>query len=197
MSNLPISEDKMEVFIMDQKELWSLIEKSREFDDQAEWLTELLAEKELEEVVEYEFLFQELMNASYNSRLWGAAFVLMGGCSDDAFDYFRGWLIGQGEVVFNKGLRDPEFLAEYINEDNLDDEGYPQNEELLSVGLDAYTLIKTGDIEWDDNIHDELLEALDKKGLQPVNDIEFDWGEDDLENLFPVLWERFGEDPLG
>ncbi|MBM7605308.1 hypothetical protein JOC75_003331 [Metabacillus crassostreae] len=182
---------------MDQKELWSLIEKSREFDDQAEWLTELLAEKELEEVVEYEFLFQELMNASYNSRLWGAAFVLMGGCSDDAFDYFRGWLIGQGEVVFNKGLRDPEFLAEYINEDNLDDEGYPQNEELLSVGLDAYTLIKTGDIEWDDNIHDELLEALDKKGLQPVNDIEFDWGEDDLENLFPVLWERFGEDPLG
>lgn len=182
---------------MDQKELWSLIEKSREFDDQAEWLTELLAEKEVEEVVEFEYLFQELMNTSYNSRLWGAAFVLMGGCSDDAFDYFRGWLIGQGEVVFNKVLKDPEFLASYINEDNLDDEGYPQNEELLSVGLDAYTLIKTGDIEWDDNIHDELLEALDKKGLQPANDIELDWEEDDLEKLFPILWERFGEDPLG
>jgi CHASE2 domain-containing sensor protein len=45
---------------------------------------------------------------------------------------------------------------------------------LLLVGVDAYTLLKTGDIEWDDNIHDELLEALDKKGLQPVTDIEFD-----------------------
>ncbi len=181
---------------MEKKEFWRLIEKSRKFD-QAEWLTEKLAQKGLEEVLDFEFLFQELMNTSYQSRLWGAAFVLMGGCSDDAFDYFRGWLIGQGEEIYNKVLKDPEFLAEYINEDNLDDEGFPQNEELLSVGVDAYTLLKTGDIEWDDDIHNELLEALDKKGLKSVTDIEFDWEEDDLETLFPVLWERFGEEPLG
>ncbi|MEH7087001.1 DUF4240 domain-containing protein [Neobacillus drentensis] len=181
---------------MEKKEFWRLIEKSREFDQSA-WLTEELAQKRLEEVVDFEFLFQELMNASYQSRLWGAAFVLMGGCSDDAFDYFRGWLIGQGEEIYNKVMKDPEFLAEYINENNLDDEGFPQIEELLSVGLDAYTLIKTGKNEWDDDIHNELLEALDKKGLQYVTDIEFDWEEDDLDNLFPVLWERFGEEPLG
>lgn len=179
------------------KEFWSLIEKSKEFGDQAEWLTKVLTQKGLEEVLDFEFLFQKLMNTSYTSRLWGAAFVLMGGCSDDAFDYFRGWLIGQGEEIFYKVMKEPEFLAEYINEDNLDDEGFPQNEELLSVGLDAYTLIKTGDIEWNENIYDELLEALDKKGLQPITDIEFDWEEEDLENLFPVLWERFGEKPLG
>ncbi|WP_462411503.1 DUF4240 domain-containing protein [Neobacillus sp. Marseille-QA0830] len=127
---------------MEQKEFWSLIEKSRECGNQAEWLTEVLAQKGLEEVLDFEFLFQKLMNASYTSRLWGAAFVLMGGCSDDAFDYFRGWLIGQGEKIFNQVMIDPEFLAVYINVDNLDDEGYPQNEELLSVGLDAFTLIR-------------------------------------------------------
>ena len=181
---------------MEKKEFWRLIEQSREVN-QAKWLTEELVQKELDEVLDFEFLFQGLMNDSYQSRLWGAAFVLMGGCSDDAFDYFRGWLIGQGEEIYNKVMKDPEFLADYINEDNLDDEGFPQNEELLSVGVDAYTLIKTGDIEWDDDIHNELLEALDKKGLQSVTDIEFDWEEDDLENLFPVLWGRFGEEPLG
>ncbi|WP_318503203.1 DUF4240 domain-containing protein [Bacillus sp. T3] len=184
------------MYTLEKKEFWRLIEKSREFD-QAEWLTEELAQKRLEEVVDFEFIFQEIMYASYQSRLWGAAYVLMGGCSDDAFDYFRGWLIGQGEEIYNKVMEDPEFLAEYINDDNLDDEGFPQNEELLSVGLDAYTLIKTGDIEWNDEIHNELLEALDKKGLQPITDIEFDWEEDDLEEIFPVLWERFGEEPLG
>ncbi|WP_053365689.1 DUF4240 domain-containing protein [Bacillus sp. FJAT-27245] len=182
---------------MEQKEFWSLIEKSRDYDDQAEWLIEVLAQKGLEKVLDFEFLFRELMNSSYKSRLWGAAFVLMGGCSDDAFDYFRGWLIGQGEEIFNKVMKDPEFLAEYINEDNLDDEGFPQNEELLLVGWDAYNLIKTGTLEWDDSIYDELLKALGKKGLQPVPDIEFDWEEDDLEHLFPILWERFGEEPLG
>lgn len=185
------------VNLLEKKEFWSLFKKSREFDDQAEWLTEVLSQKELEEVLEFEFLFQKLMNASYRSRLWGAAYVLMGGCSDDAFDYFRAWLIGQGEEVYNKVMKDPEFLAEYINADNLDDEAFPQNEELLSVGLDAYTFIKTGDSEWDDDIYDELLESLEKKGLQPVADIEFDWEEDDLEHLYPILWERFGEEPLG
>ncbi|WP_026559748.1 DUF4240 domain-containing protein [Bacillus sp. J37] len=182
---------------MDQKEFWRLIERSREYDDQAYFLTEVLAKKEVEEVLDFEFLFQKLMNSSYKSRLWGAAFVLMGGCSDDAFDYFRGWLIGQGEDIFYKVMKDPEFLVEYINEDNLDDEGVPQNEELLSAGFDAYSLLKTGDIEWDDNIYNEFLEALDKRGVEPMTDIEFDWEEEDLENLFPILWERFGEEPLG
>lgn len=182
--------------LLDKKEFWELIEGSKEFD-QDEWLTEQLAQRGLEEVLDFEFLFQELMNASYQSRLWGAAFVLMGGCSDDSFDYFRGWLIGQGEKIFNKVMENQEYLAEYINENNLDAEGMPQNEELLSVGLDAYTLIKTGDIEWDDDIHNEVLDALEKKGLPSETDIEFDWEEDDLESLFPVLWRRFGEEPLG
>ena len=71
-----------------KKEFWRLIEKSREFDQSA-WLTEELTRKGLDEVLDFEFLFQELMNASYQSRLWGTAFVLMGGCSDDAFDYFE------------------------------------------------------------------------------------------------------------
>lgn len=185
------------VNIVDEKEFWSLIEKSKTFDVQAESLTEELAQKGLEEVLDFEFIFQGLMNASYQSTLWGAAFVMMGGCSDDAFDYFRGWLIGQGEEIYDRVMKDVEFLAEYINENNLDDEDLPQNEELLSVGVDAYTLIETGDIEWDDDIHDKFLEALDKKGLQSVTDIEIDWEEDDLETLFPVLWGKFGDDPLG
>lgn len=86
-------------------------------------------------------------------------------------------------------MNEPEYLAEYISEDNLDEEGVPQNEELLSV--------KTPDIEWDDDIYNELVEELEKMGLQTAIDIEFDWEEDDLEKLFPILWERFGEDPLG
>ncbi|MCD7034275.1 DUF4240 domain-containing protein [Metabacillus sp. GX 13764] len=182
---------------MDQKEFWGLVEKSKEHDNQAEWLTELLVEKGIEEVLDFEFIFRKLMNDSYQSRLWGAAYVLMGGCSDDSFDYFRGWLIGQGDEVFYQVMEDPEYLAAYINEHNLGDEGVPENEDLLAVGADAFTLIKTGDVEWDDEVYDELLEALDEKGLQPEPEIQFDWEEDDLEDLFPVLWREFGEEPLG
>jgi hypothetical protein len=182
---------------VDKKEFWSLIEKSQKFENQAEWLIDELIQKGIDSILEFEFLFQGLLNESYQSRLWGAAYVLMGGCSDDAFDYFRGWLIGQGEEIYNKVMHNPEYLAEYIGDENLDEEGFPQNEELLTVGSDAYTLIKTGVTDWDDDIYDELLEEIEKKGLKPLEEIEFDWEEDDLDELFPKLWERFGENPLG
>ncbi len=181
---------------MEEKEFWQLMKESKEQEDPAEWLSEGLIERGIDEVVDFEMILHQFMNVSYTSRLWGAAFVLMGGCSDDAFDDFRGWLIGQGEEIFHRVLEDPEFLAEYIDDDVLDDEGFPQNEELISCGMDTFFLIKTGDTEWDDAVHDEFLEELEKRGLEPLPEIEFDWEEEDLEELFPVLWDRFGEDPL-
>ncbi|OSP39974.1 hypothetical protein B7767_28795 [Streptomyces sp. 13-12-16] len=44
--------------------------------------------------------------------LWAAAYVINGGCSDDGFDYFRGWLIAQGRETFERVVADPDALAE-------------------------------------------------------------------------------------
>lgn len=44
-------------------------------------------------------------------KLWGAAYILNGGCSEDSFLYFRLWLIAQGRDVFTKAVADPESLA--------------------------------------------------------------------------------------
>ncbi|WP_257985173.1 DUF4240 domain-containing protein [Bacillus sp. T33-2] len=87
---------------MENKEFWSLIEASKEYESQTEWLTETLAKKEINEIVDFELILQKLLNESYQSRLWGAAYVIMGGCSDDCFDYFRGWLISQGEMCISQ-----------------------------------------------------------------------------------------------
>jgi hypothetical protein len=182
---------------VNKKDFWELIEEARSFENSNEWLIDELASKNIDQIVAFEFHFRSLMNESYQSRLWAGAYILMGGCSDDAFDYFRGWLIAQGEEPYNISLQDPEFLATYIKEEYLDEEGYPQNENLLSVGLDAYTFKKTGELEWVEEIHDELIKELDKKGLKDANEIEFDWEEENLEEMFPILWRKFGENPLG
>lgn len=182
---------------MDKNEFWRFIDISKIQEDQAEWLTGQLIQLDEKDILDFEFHFEDAMNQCYQSRIWGAAFVLMGGCSDDTFDYFRGWLIGQGEETFHKVLEQPEYLACYITGDTLDEEGFPQNEELLNAGLDAYTFKKTGNMEWNDEVHDQLLDEMEKLGLEPPSEIEFDWEEDDLEDMFPELWKRFGEDPLG
>ncbi|WP_342210876.1 LysR family transcriptional regulator [Streptomyces sp. DH-12] len=44
--------------------------------------------------------------------LWAAAYVINGGCSDDGFDYFRGWLIAQGREVFERAVARPGALAD-------------------------------------------------------------------------------------
>ncbi len=40
--------------------------------------------------------------------------VVNGGCSDDGFEYFRGWLIGQGGAYFEAALKDPERAADNV-----------------------------------------------------------------------------------
>jgi|GEM_PF-3505323 len=47
-------------------------------------------------------------------ELWGAGYVIAGGMSDDAFRYFRDWIIGKGEAVFNVALHSPDDLGDFI-----------------------------------------------------------------------------------
>ncbi|MCY8424281.1 DUF4240 domain-containing protein [Bacillus vallismortis] len=182
---------------MNETSFWQLIDQAGSQEEPNEWLRDTLVKKEINEIVDFEFMLQTFMHKSYLSSLWGAAYILMDGCSDDTFDYFRGWLIAQGKETFEKVLNDHEYLAAYITEETLDEEGYPQNEDLLSVAIEALTYIKTGDDEWDDEVHNELLDALGPKGLAESDEIEVDWEEEDLPERFPKLWERFGENPLG
>ncbi|MGV4322309.1 DUF4240 domain-containing protein [Bacillus mojavensis] len=182
---------------MNETSFWQLIDQAGSQEEPNEWLRDTLLKKETDEIIDFEFMIQTLMQKSYQSSLWGAAYILMDGCSDDTFDYFRGWLIAQGKETFEKVLDDHEYLAAYITEETLDEEGYPQNEDLLSVATEALTYKKTGDDDWDDEVYDELLDTLEQKGLAEPEDIELDWEEEDLPERFPKLWERFGENPLG
>ena len=61
---------------------------------------------EIEAVARFQ---EDLMRTSYRWDLWGAAFVINGGCSDDGFDYFRGWLMLQGRDVWEAALGDPAY----------------------------------------------------------------------------------------
>lgn len=54
----------------------------------------------------------ELRARSYQVDLWGAAYLINGGCSDDGFEYFRGWLMAQGRDVFERAVADPDSLAD-------------------------------------------------------------------------------------
>ncbi|MEW2287458.1 DUF4240 domain-containing protein [Streptomyces sp. NPDC047841] len=104
---------------MNEQRFWQLIAaaraQARDPDDAGEVAgraTALLATRPAEEIVAAQQVLWDLMAGSYTTPLWAAAYVINGGCSDDGFDYFRGWLIAQGREVFDRVVADPDALAE-------------------------------------------------------------------------------------
>ncbi|KJY36516.1 DUF4240 domain-containing protein, partial [Streptomyces sp. NRRL S-495] len=95
---------------MDAQQFWKLIEEASSQvpardngDAVVERATALLALRPAQEIVAAQQILWSLMADSYRAPLWSAAYVINGGCSDDGFDYFRGWLIAQGRGTFERG----------------------------------------------------------------------------------------------
>lgn len=162
---------------MDLGEFWKLIGKSRadECEEHAENLSELLIKKSAQEIIDFDRHFHARLNEAYRWDLWAVAYIVNGGCSDDGFEYFRCWLIGQGRAYFEAALQDPERAA-----DNLEAGDEAECEDLLYAAASAYES-KTGDAE--------MAYARDKGPAEPVGEA---WAEDEVEELYPALAKKFG-----
>jgi predicted DNA-binding WGR domain protein len=176
---------------------WELIDKCKEKGDDAEeqmeWLMTQLSKRPVKDIVTFDFILNKYYSKSYTSDLWAAAYIIMGGCSDDCFDYFRAFLLYLGKEPYEASIKDPETLLPYLKLVEEQDE-MPQLEELLFVACEAFEE-KTG--QDDEDYHDLYEKLTNDSYSQP--EIEFDWDEDDEEGLrkkFPLLWEAFGETPL-
>jgi hypothetical protein len=129
--------------LMDEDEFWKIIEDSRaaslnHYDTQVVRLKTLLLKLNPGEIEKFDNTFTALLAASYDWKLWGAAYVINGGCSDDCFDYFREYLIGHGKEKFYQALKDPESCAPWIKSEDVENwEG------LRYCAMDAYAQ-KTG-----------------------------------------------------
>ncbi len=176
---------------------WKLLEtakkKGEDPDEQLEWLVNDLSKRPVKDIVRFDTIFNQHYYKSYTSNLWAAAYIIMGGCSDDTFDYFRAWLLYLGKDVYETVMKNPEEIIPHLK--LLEEEGgVPEFEELLYVASMAYEE-KTG---LDDEHYYNLYNQLSNDNyVQP--EMEFDWEEDDeegLRNKFPLLWERYGENTL-
>nr|WP_294947086.1 DUF4240 domain-containing protein [uncultured Mucilaginibacter sp.] len=92
----------------------SIIESNNNYQQQIPHLQKILSRMDKEQIIKFNNTFTALLAASYTSKLWGASYVINGGCSDDCFEYFRGYLIGHGKNKFYDTYRDPESCADWI-----------------------------------------------------------------------------------
>lgn len=137
---------------MDKVQFWQLIADARNqacdpnaCDTIAGEATTLLAARQAEEIVAAQQVLWDLMADSYSNPLWAAAYLINAGCSDDGFEYFRGWLIAQGQETFERIVADPDTLADLpIVQASATDGPDLEGEDVLSIAWNAH-LTATGE----------------------------------------------------
>jgi hypothetical protein len=162
----------------DPKSFWTIIDATTGVPEDAQLrrLRSALDAMPPEDILRFETDFQEHFARSYSRNLWGAAYIMNGGCSDDCFEYFRAWLISRGKAVFDAAVANPDSLA-----DLRDFPEIPEFEDIMYVGAEAYKA-KTGK---------ELPETVYSAAKRP--ELGEDWDFDDVNEMarrYPKLSKR-------
>jgi hypothetical protein len=169
--------------LMEATEFWKIIQRTKtissgNYEKQQSELNKELSKLSAIEILEFDNKFRTLRVEAYTWDLWAGAYIMNGGCSDDCFSDFRGWLIGHGKEVYENAMRDTETLVSLEHDmDNDDWEG------LSYVPRDAYEKKTGGNV-----MPNGIQENFDISGEE--------WEEDDaeLKAKFPKLHAKWGID---
>lgn len=96
---------------MTEDVFWELIDHGlgkQSIGERLDTLPERLALFKPAAIRKFDLILRQMDNAAYRHDIWALAYLLRGGCSDDSFDAFRGWLILQGRKVFEATLANPD-----------------------------------------------------------------------------------------
>lgn len=165
---------------MDEETFWELVDEARaeagSGDDRfLQSLQASLLELPPNAIEGFRERLDEMLARAYRWDLWAAAHIINGGCSDDGFEYFRGWLVSRGRVVFEAALHDPETLSGSVSSDPA---WLAEFEEMLYLPVYALEQ-KTGrEIPLPDPL--EVPENLVEPAGEP-------WDEQTVQSLFPAL----------
>ena len=138
------------------------------------------------EIVAWDRHLGKVMAASGKEDLWAAAYLINGGCSEDGFDNFRGWLIAHGRDAVARAVREPDSLAEMsVIKIAADSGAVFEAEEVLTIAAEAYEQA-TGD----------ELPPSDAQPTRPDPAELWDFdNEDEMRRRLPRLSALFLEPP--
>ncbi|MFD0989911.1 DUF4240 domain-containing protein [Mariniflexile jejuense] len=164
---------------MESEKFWKIIEFTKsestgDYEKQQSLLKKELQKLTVKEVLEFDNKFRKLRGEIYTWDFWAAAYIINGGCSDDCFSDFRGWLIGQGKSIFENAVKNIETLSELHETNDGDWEG------LSYIPTEVYKK----------KIGNEMPQGI-QENFKITGD-EWEEDENELESRYPKLWAKFG-----
>jgi len=110
---------QMQAVSMNAAVFWRLIEKTKqesggEQEKHEELLIEALSRLSYPDIGTFHAIYNFYHQLADRPKLITAAGIIEGFLSDDGFEYFRAWLIGEGEKTYKRALANPDNLADAI-----------------------------------------------------------------------------------
>ena len=188
---------------MNKEQFWAIIDEARQaasgWQDMYQPLVDKLSLLDDGDIFRWHQIFDMYQKLSYKDKLWAAAYVINGGCSDDGFDYFRGWLTAQGKSVFLNALRNPDSLADHLDASQ---EGEIELENMLGAASGAWFKKHGSPRDYDlyyekldayNSIPDDEEAAIKTEIVYAEEGLDDDWADDEdlLKDIVPKLCELF------
>jgi len=156
---------------MDEASFWRLIAETRDAAGgdtgrQSGLLEERLRQLPAPQIAAFGRLWNHFDRQAYTWDIWGAAYVIDDGCSDDCFRDFRAYLISLGREPYEAALRDPDAIAPVVQDaetgdwENADDVAPEAYEEVAGEDIPSGDSDLSGNprgTSWDDEQQDELV----------------------------------------
>ena len=162
---------------MDELKFWETVDSAHDrsngnMDEKCDLIRAALSKLPKDDARAFSVLFDSMMDRAYSWPLWGAAYVINGGCSDDTFADFRSSLISRGRYAFESALSDPESLAtDDYDEDAWFYEGYQY---AVTDGVEA-----------------AVGSVVSRESPHPDEPSGQAWDEEKVFDLYPRLAEKF------
>ncbi|MBB6579691.1 hypothetical protein HNP33_003807 [Comamonas odontotermitis] len=176
---------------MTEQQFWTLIEQAKGPGGDAQHaqrLGQTLAQRTSQEVVDFQIRFDQFREKADQGDVWAAGLLLnRGHGTDSGFEYFRIWLIGQGQAVYESALSDADSLADLADSVATNPSEGAEWESYGAAPYHAY-LALTGK---------DLFDALPSPQRTDLLGSKWDWQDYSdlvLEQRLPRLWAKFGQD---
>lgn len=163
---------------VDEMCFWEIIEKTKgNTSSAAEQIELLIAELEAfraTEIKSFDKLLQKKMAELYHWDIWALAYLAQGGCSDDAFEAFRAWLVLKGQSICEIALKDITQLSAHV----------PFGQETQAEGL-----LFAPSIAYE-NRAGKPMHPTKPKILKIQGQI---WEEENLQSRYPELYRHYSQ----
>ena len=168
---------------MTEYEFWKTIDaalRPGEYSEAVnhEVLREALVALKRPDLLDFAKHMHAAMENAFSTELWGAGYLINGGCTEEEFIYFRGWVISLGSRAYRDAVRNPDILADCVDPDA----DAHEDADLLGLAFDVYTERKGSDEGFD-------FESQSKELSGDEWDFE---DENEMSARFPRLWEVMG-----